>query len=158
LITENLSTLKIHKLTQAQYDRELKADNIDAAAMYLTPEEDHVVEQGVKQGAAGATWTYRKWNSGLAECWFNDTFSVDSCTEEFGGFYITPTSDSVGYPFSFLEIPTVSATAYGASKAYCWTMLHGLGGTGFSPNIKFVSNVNGHTDIPYSLSVIGKWK
>lgn len=39
MITENLSTLKIHKLTQAQYDRELAAGRIDATALYLTPDE-----------------------------------------------------------------------------------------------------------------------
>jgi hypothetical protein len=39
LITENLSTLKIHKLTQEQYDRELAAGNIDENALYLTPDE-----------------------------------------------------------------------------------------------------------------------
>jgi hypothetical protein len=38
--TENLSTLKIHKLTQAQYDRELAAGRIDNNAIYLTPEEE----------------------------------------------------------------------------------------------------------------------
>lgn len=38
--TKNLSTLKIHKLTQAQYDRELAAGNIDETALYLTPEAD----------------------------------------------------------------------------------------------------------------------
>ena len=35
--TENLSTLKIHKLTQEQYDRELAAGRIDESALYLTP-------------------------------------------------------------------------------------------------------------------------
>lgn len=35
--TENLSTLKIHKLTQEQYDRELAAGRIDGSALYLTP-------------------------------------------------------------------------------------------------------------------------
>jgi hypothetical protein len=40
LITENLSTLKIHKLTQAQYDRELAAGRIDENALYLTPDEE----------------------------------------------------------------------------------------------------------------------
>lgn len=40
MITENLSTLKIHKLTQAQYDRELEAGRVDENALYLTPEED----------------------------------------------------------------------------------------------------------------------
>ena len=39
MITENLSTLKIHKLTQAQYDRELAAGNLDPQALYLTPDE-----------------------------------------------------------------------------------------------------------------------
>lgn len=37
--TENLSTLKIHRLTQAQYDRELEAGRIDENALYLTPDE-----------------------------------------------------------------------------------------------------------------------
>lgn len=39
MITENLSTLKIHKLTQAQYERELAAGRIDENALYLTPDE-----------------------------------------------------------------------------------------------------------------------
>ena len=38
--TENLSTLKIHKMTQVQYDRELAAGNIDPNALYLTPDEE----------------------------------------------------------------------------------------------------------------------
>jgi hypothetical protein len=38
MITENLSTLKIHKMSQEQYDRELNAGNIDPNALYLTPD------------------------------------------------------------------------------------------------------------------------
>ena len=37
MITENLSTLKIHNLTQEQYERELAAGRIDENALYLTP-------------------------------------------------------------------------------------------------------------------------
>ena len=40
MFTENLSTLKIHKLTQEQYDRELAAGNIEDYALYLTPDEE----------------------------------------------------------------------------------------------------------------------
>ena len=40
MITENLSTLKIHKLTQEQYDREKNAGNLDRTAIYLTPDEN----------------------------------------------------------------------------------------------------------------------
>lgn len=36
--TTNVSTLKIHNLTQAQYDRELANGNIDENAIYLTPD------------------------------------------------------------------------------------------------------------------------
>lgn len=37
--TDNIQTLKIHKLTQAQYERELAAGNIDENALYLTPHD-----------------------------------------------------------------------------------------------------------------------
>lgn len=43
MITDNLSTLKINKLTQAQYDRELAAGRIDENALYLTPSEDNSI-------------------------------------------------------------------------------------------------------------------
>lgn len=39
MITENLSTLKINKLTQEQYEREKNAGRLDGAALYLTPEK-----------------------------------------------------------------------------------------------------------------------
>jgi hypothetical protein len=37
--TENLSTLKIHKLTQDQYNRIVEDGTIDENALYLTPDE-----------------------------------------------------------------------------------------------------------------------
>jgi hypothetical protein len=40
LKTENLSTLKIHKLTQEQYDRAAEAGILDESALYLTPDEE----------------------------------------------------------------------------------------------------------------------
>ena len=42
MITENLSTLKIHNLTKEQYERELAAGRIDENALYLTPYEEQV--------------------------------------------------------------------------------------------------------------------
>lgn len=40
MITENVSTLKIHKLTQEQYDTALAAGSLDENALYLTPNAD----------------------------------------------------------------------------------------------------------------------
>ena len=53
MITEKVSTLKIHKLTQAQYERELAAGRLDEKAIYLTPDEDvdlsdYMTEEEVK--------------------------------------------------------------------------------------------------------------
>lgn len=50
MVTQNLSTLKIHKLTQSQYDRELAAGRIDENALYLTPDtasEGYIPVRGV---------------------------------------------------------------------------------------------------------------
>ena len=40
MITQNLSTLKIHKLTQEQYDREFAAGRIDMTALYVVDDNE----------------------------------------------------------------------------------------------------------------------
>ena len=42
MTTENLSTLKIHKLTDTQYNAEVESGNADEFALYLTPDEASV--------------------------------------------------------------------------------------------------------------------
>ena len=39
MITENLSSLKIHKLTQKQYEKALEDGKINENELYLTPDE-----------------------------------------------------------------------------------------------------------------------
>ena len=59
-IIENLSTLQIHKLTQAQYDRELAAGRIDNQALYLTPDGDdsniYIQNEEPTDVSNGAIW------------------------------------------------------------------------------------------------------
>ena len=45
MIIENLSALKINKLTQEQYNREYDAGHIDETALYLVPDEDNVDQE-----------------------------------------------------------------------------------------------------------------
>lgn len=58
---------------------------------------DYVVEYGTKDG-----WIFRKWNSGIAECWTTiaETKSNYSTVNGFYTYYGT-----VNFPFSFLEPP-----------------------------------------------------
>lgn len=48
------------------------------SAMGIT---DYVVEQGTS-----GIWTYRKWNSGVAECWGATSVDVNYSTSRFGGY------------------------------------------------------------------------
>lgn len=65
MITENLSTLKIHKLTRKQYERELEAGRIDKNAIYLTPDEseyatqeyvDNKIQAYIDEAILGGAW------------------------------------------------------------------------------------------------------
>lgn len=53
--TKNLSTLKIHKLSQEQYERELAAGRIDEDAIYLTPDEEVDLTGAVQLGKENAS-------------------------------------------------------------------------------------------------------
>ena len=64
MITEKLPVLKINKMTQEQYNREFTAGNIKTSELYLTPVADSIIEVGTS-----GDWTYRKYESGIAECW-----------------------------------------------------------------------------------------
>lgn len=52
---------------------------------------DYVLEQGTADSASGGSatlsWTYRKWNSGVAECWSKASWSVASFTLWSNGVY-----------------------------------------------------------------------
>ena len=71
---------------------------------------DYIVEQGT-DAKTGITWTYRKWNSGISECWGRYSLVV-SGTTSWGSMYYTP-AQTVTFPTSlFTGVPTVSlATA-----------------------------------------------
>ena len=68
---------------------------------------DYVVEEG-----ADGNWIWRKWNSGIGECWLSYDGAVNAYTATAPGTglrygrYIT-----FNYPFTFIEVPSVTALA-----------------------------------------------
>lgn len=73
--------------TDATAARELLEETkliVDAHAALIGKMGDYVIEQGVVNG-----FTYRKWNSGVAECWgiFKRTVAITTSVEDSGGYY-----------------------------------------------------------------------
>jgi hypothetical protein len=148
LITENLSTLKIHKLTQAQYERELEAGRIDPNALYLTPD-----------GGGNSTIDLTGY---ATEEWVQDEFQPkgEYLTEVPAGYAKTediPTKMSqldndAGYLKKWIETdPTVPAWAKESSKPSYSKSEVGLG------NVDNVKQYSASNPPPYPVtSVNGK--
>ena len=117
------------------------------------PMMDFVVEHGI-----GSSWTYRKWNSGIAECWcaVNDTVTYEGAV--FGG-YLYYTGIYV-YPLNFISVPTVS---YNATFTSGYTAIIGDQGTVETSNfgrVRILSN-NGNLQgesVLVRIHAIGRWK
>ena len=68
---------------------------------------DYVVQQGTS-----GIWTYRKWASGVAECWAKITQTVTPGDAWAGTLNLTPYFITVTTPIEFTDIDCVKACAY----------------------------------------------
>jgi hypothetical protein len=97
--------------------------------------DDYVVEHGTS-----GIWTYRKWASGIAECWgTSDTVTMDSW-KEWGGMYTAANViPSYNYPVQFTSAPMLQIT-YRAIKN---GGLHYVEATGTAAHTPTVSVMRG---------------
>ena len=86
----------------------------DGTVRYRTPAElladlgaDYIVEQGTSGG-----WLYRKWSSGVAECWAKITQTVTPGDAWEGTLNLAPYVITVTTPIEFTGIDCVNASAY----------------------------------------------
>lgn len=70
-------------------------------ADYTGPEVDYIIAEGNING-----WTYRKWVSGIAECWGNFSTINHSAWSD------TTAAMQVWFPFPFTGIPTITVSGY----------------------------------------------
>lgn len=79
-------------------------------------EADYIVEQGTS-----GIWTYRKWNSGISECWGNVTWSVTTWTQcGTSGIYYSSYSGRATYPTSLFTSTPIIATSSNGSYSDTW--------------------------------------
>ena len=89
-------------------------DSLDAQGANLA---DYVVEQGTS-----GIWTYRKWNSGIAECWGSVTKNNHHIDRAWGSWYVSASGTAnefyANYPSGlFVEAPNemVNVNSYGSA-------------------------------------------
>ena len=114
---------------------------------------DYVVEQGTSPNG----WTYRKWNSGIAECWgvFVIAVAVTTASAGYGGYRSTSTSVPA-FPFTFTGTPTLTAQI-GSGSSGCWINNITPTPTGGSFFLS-CGGSNASANRAFSFHAIGNWK
>lgn len=102
--------------------------NVPVSIMGKTPMmngdvADFIVEQGTKTTGSGnsqANWVYRKWNSGVAECWCRKHVST-AVNTTWGNLFVSGALSytNISWGVSFVDIPVANITiAPNASGAF----------------------------------------
>ncbi len=117
------------------------------ATSKITSKADYVVEEGTS-----GIWTYRKWNSGVAECWGLKTESVTCAV--ISSPWIRGAMSATNFPSGlFIDKPVILVSGYAAS----WM----VAGTTTETSIAYiyVYDVSAGTTTRYAnLHAIGRWK
>lgn len=111
---------------------------------------DYIVEQGTS-----GIWTYRKWNSGIAECWclYVGSIAVTTASAGYGGY--RSNQIDIDFPFTFTQTPSITATiASGSSGAW----INNVAGSGSSKVGFYLSSSqsNAAANRAVSIHVIGR--
>lgn len=145
-----VSTAQQESIDQAEENAKAYAESQVAAVS-----TDYILEQGVK-----GDWNYRKWNSGVYECWRNIE-GADACTVEWGNVFSTNRSNywgAAGYPITFVEAPAVSITPYFVNSTY-WVAPVNAGNNARAQGLCMVSPVSvASLSFKVSVYAIGRWK
>lgn len=112
---------------------------------------DYVVEWGTS-----GIWIYRKWNSGIAECWTTEAkrfTGVISPVALFGAYYTYVSGISLPFEMIYNSIFVTGNARLGSGVGF----LYGGANTLNSVNIYVVGN-QATTEMLAQINVIGLWK
>lgn len=117
-------------------------------------EADFVVEQGT-----GGDWIYRKWNSGIAECWATLTTTARTNSSDGGGYVSETAVTPSAFPFTFTEIPNVQCSINSSSVTGSPTSTAQSSTTSAGSWKLYRNTSNTSTSTKrFNFYVIGKWK
>ena len=119
--------------------------------------KEHVIEQG-KSGV----WTYRKWSSGVAECWI-DKYTIASvlCTAAWGPIHTGLVPSPGKYPFEFRSktVPIVIVTWANCSTYSCPIWARANNSTTVCPQFQLIDPTRGEIkNVELAVYVKGWWR
>lgn len=92
---------------------------IDSSDVWTNEGATNFADYVIEQGTSGI-WRYRKWNSGVYECFGTQTASIAVTTSSAGyGGYRSGKLSIPTFPITFATTPTVTATV-GSGSQGCW--------------------------------------
>lgn len=112
---------------------------------------DFVVEQG-----ESGIWTWRKWYSGVAECWGKNIVTLDITTSWGAGLYYGQVS-AIAFPFAFKSAPTCQVTLETSNAA--WSACNVRANTNYTSSVmvyRGASIAAQQCDVIYYAK--GRWK
>lgn len=114
---------------------------------------DYVVETGTS-----GIWTYRKWASGIAECWGNTTYTQSSNFGTWGYSFVSNVISPQAYPFTFVEKP--NEIIYVSSPSGSGWSLPYNGTASNSGALQVVRSASGGSNVIWQIRyhVRGLWK
>ena len=124
---------------------------------------DYIIETGTS-----GKWAYRKWASGIGECWVTLGFTSLNVSNTWGSMYYATWMNSEinkngrKYPFDFVEEPTVTASPGRGGNDY-WLVTDTANNTGtpltHAPAFCIARASAGNVASPQvAYYVVGKWK
>lgn len=148
------------KKTYTSGQTAITADNLNAIQDELIrvggagtlPVDDYVVEQGTS-----GIWTYRKWSSGVAECWLENDLSLNGTTPVAymnGSAYYSYATFNL--PFTFTTRPRIVAEGnLGSGMGF----VNAMSESGSREVTVYVTgNENNALIVIHAMIVTGRWK
>ena len=126
------------------------------ATSTIIPNADFIVEEGTET-VSNNVWTYRKWNSGIAECWCLTPQTSKTVSTSYGaGFY--GARDSYNFPsglFASAEISVMTSLRDSGSIG-TWFSIQNITATDVGG---YVFSITSNTiNIRLGIHAIGRWK
>lgn len=133
----------------------------DTASSYIVLDTGNTKDYIVEQGTSGI-WTYRKWNSGIAECWGTYGESI-AISKTWGSMYYSDSlTPRINYPLTFTSRPIENITFRGNSVAgwlYCEGGGYSLNTTTQTAQYGVCRPTSiGAATLTFDYYVVGRWK